>query len=132
MSKLQILLDAPNCCGRGVQFKLLTPSEIGKVSQNAAKIVGTDATIIDLKKMEWLLGVKAMLCAVTVAKGLKTIVGKDIKWKELNAMDIDMEYDKLFGGKDSQVLEAVYRQYHEVSQSEVDAIVGKALPVSEG
>jgi hypothetical protein len=45
---------------------------------------------------------------------------------------LDSEYNQLFTAKDHAVLTAIYRDLHEVNEEEVKAIVGKALPVSEG
>ena len=38
--------------------------------------------------------------------------------------------DALFTPKDVEILEALYRKFHEVSLADVDAIMGKALPVA--
>lgn len=132
MEKIQFHLNAPACSGRGVRIKLLSPDETNQLMLDAAKILGSEGTMVELKKLEWSMGVRQMICSVTVQKGLKDVMGEDVSWKDYDRQLMDQEYKKLFGPKDDAILQALYRQYHEVSQAEVDAIAGKALPVLEG
>lgn len=126
MDVLQVLLDS----GRGIRFRVLGPSETDKILINAAKIVGTEGTVIELKKLEWTLGAKMMLVEVTTSRGLKELPTDKGGWKKVDLMGLDSDYDKLFSAKDNATLQALYRQYHEVNESEVQAIISKALPVA--
>ena len=55
----------------------------------------------------------------------------DLKWKTPKPGDFD-EFGKYFTPKDVAVMEAIFREFHEVTDEELKAITGKALPVSEG
>lgn len=95
--------------------------------------MGAEGSFIELRTTEQLLGVKAMLVAVTERAGLKDedLLDPATKWKMLTAVEIDDKYDSTFSSKDHQALAALYRELHEVSAAEVESIVGKLLPVSE-
>lgn len=130
MSLMQYHLSGKKMSGRVVRTKPLDPVTAEKVLSAAAKIVGKDATVIELKKCEWRLGVKAFIAEFSEpTKDPATLTAK--QWKKVAADTLD-DMGALFTARDCMVLEALYRDEHEVSQDEVDAIVGKALPVSEG
>lgn len=130
----QALLDANGCTGRGVRFKHLTPSERDTMSRKAATLAGKEATIYDLRMLEFREGVKAMLHSVTRETSLTFEQAQAGAWQKLDAHSLEMpgelNYDTLFNAKDDAVLTALYRRAHEVSVAEIEAIAGKALPVS--
>jgi hypothetical protein len=128
----QIHLNGKQCSGRGVRFKSLPPDESDKISADAAKLIGSEGTFVELKKTEWRMGVRKMIREVTVEGGLKTCMGDDVKWQKVTPMSLDSDFDKLFTSKDAALLAAVYREYHEVNEKDIEDIVGKALAVSEG
>lgn len=128
MASFQIHLNGKHCCKRGVRFKTLSPSEIDKITLDAAKVIGPEGTMIELRKAEWLMGVKHMLTHVSdPCDDLATA-----KFRKVTMQDLDGDnYDDLFTPRDHNLLVQLYREYHEVTQEEVDKIMGKALPVSE-
>ncbi len=133
MDVSQILLSATNCSGRGVRYKLLTPSERERVQLNAGKHVGPDTTILELRNLENRFGVQAMIVAYTKQTGFKDeskLMVENVVWQNTDAMELEDQYNKLFTAKDDAVLCRVYQKNHEVSESEVDAIMGKSIQVS--
>jgi hypothetical protein len=100
---------------------------------DAAKIAGQSATPLEIKKLEWKLGVRSMIVEVTVEKGLKDESQlASAQWKKVDRIYLDNNFSELFNVKDGKVLESLYRQYHEVNDAEIEQIAGKALPVSAG
>jgi len=131
----QFLLNSKRCSGRGVRIRSLSPDEHDKLMFEAAKLVGPDATFLELKKIEWRMGVKKMLCEVTEKGGYKSedeLLKDGVKWKKVTVQFLDESFDDMFNAKDVGILQAIYRELHEVNDKEIDAIMGKALPVSEG
>ena len=129
----EIVLNAKFCSGRGVRFKVLDPYEHDAITLDAAKVVGMEGTMIELRKLEWKMGVKRMIVAVTKDGGYKDtddLISKEAAWRKMTVKDLDEEYNKLFTAKDDQFLCAMFRQYHEVSEDELQAISGKARTVS--
>lgn len=132
MEHTQFHLNAPACSGRGVRVRMLSPDEANKVMADAARLVGPEASIIELKKTEWSLGVKAMLTEYTVEKNLPDLMKEGVQWRKVDRVFLDENYSKIFGAKDDAILQAIYRQFHEVSEKDIEAVVSKALPVSVG
>ncbi len=123
----QIHLKGKRMSGRGVRVRMLEPHEHGGILEAATKLVDNSAKIIELKKKEWRLGVKAFIVEFTAPCEEIT---KDTKWTKADPAEMDAQFDKIFAAKDVAVLEHMYREFHEVSEAEVEAIAGKALPVS--
>lgn len=132
---IQVHLSGKRCSGRGVRFRELSASEVEENAENAAK-VALDPTAkinanaaMDLKKAEWRMGSKRMVVAVTKKEGLKDLSGAE--WMPLTQAELDADWAKYFNAKDSAMLQALYREYHEISDEEIEAVVGKAVVVSE-
>jgi hypothetical protein len=53
------------------------------------------------------------------------------QWHKVTSGKLD-DLGKYFTSKDVMLLEALFREEHEIQQDELEAIMGKALPVSEG
>lgn len=114
---------------RVVQVRMLDAFEVEDNLTQAAKLLGKSAEFFEIKKTEWRNGVKRFL--VSVSEPVDNPA--DATMRKVNIADLDATFTELFTSKDQQVLEAMYRDFHEVSAEEVDAIVGKAIPVaSEG
>lgn len=118
--------------GRAVRVRELTPIEAEENLTAAAKLssgVSESTQILELKKVEWRNGVKLMIteftdpCADPLAEG--------VKWRKVTPGLLD-DIGAFFTAKDVGALEAVFRQMHEVTPAELEAITGKALPVSGG
>lgn len=125
----QYHLKGKGFSGRAVICRELDPSEVEDNVTAAAKLVDKDATVIEFKKTEWRNGVKLMVvkfsepCADPLAEG--------VKWKDNSAGLLD-DLGTYFTSKDVGVLQGIFRNFHEVSEDELNDIVGKALPVSAG
>lgn len=136
--------------GRGVRYKLLTPTECDQVLANAATSLTDDASMIQLRQTENRLGVEEMVMEFTKETGLKQYTvpaTKDKDGKEVKPAEVVDEllaatfipfvkgpggtsYDSIFSTKDHAVLCAIYQREHGISQSEVMAIMGKAKKVA--
>lgn len=111
---------------RVVHVKMLDAFEVEDNLMQAAKLLGKNAEFLEIKKTEWRNGVKRFI--VAVSEPVENAA--DAKVRPVNIADLDATFTELFTAKDQQVLEAMYRDFHEASVDEVDAIVGKALPVA--
>jgi hypothetical protein len=134
---IQIFLNAPNCSGRGVRLRALTPTQVDALLERAATLVGKDATVLDVKLAEWREGVKEMLVAVTKAGALtdpNALQDPATAWEPLDTRKIETVdgwgMDALFTARDMNFLIEVYKRFHEVTKDEIEAIVGKAVKVS--
>ncbi len=131
----QAVIIAKNCCGRGVRYRQLDPFEHDQVLTDAAKVVGPEATMIELRKQELSMGTRRMICAVTKSGGYAkpddVLALPETEWKKMSQKDLDEDFTKLFNAKDYNVLRRIYMELHEVSDDDVLAISGKALTVSE-
>lgn len=132
---MQIHLKGKGFSGRGVRYRELDPIEVENNLKAAGKIVGAEATPLELKKTEWRNGAKAML--VEFSEPCEDLFAVDaegkskVKWRKVTP-DVLEDFGAYFKTKDLAILEHIYRENHEVLQSEVEAIVGKAQPVSVG
>jgi predicted phosphoribosyltransferase len=52
------------------------------------------------------------------------------KWKKPGPGQLD-DIDSFFTPKDWMALESIYRELHEITPAELEAITGKAVPLSE-
>lgn len=119
------------CSGRAVRFVPLDPTEHESVQLLATKEIDEKTgTMIDLKRIEWRMGVHQMIKQVS-AGPVADPNAADIKWIKVNPAMLDAQYKDFFKTKDHQLLIALYRQYHDVSDDEIKAISGKVLTVSE-
>lgn len=133
----QILLGAKNCSGRGVRLKDVGPDGRQDAALNAAKLAGEDATAVEYNALMNRELLKRSLVAVTEEGGIKSV--KDLLaypadgWKKYTIGELETgKLDELFTSKDSVILSSIMQQIYDASQKEVDAIMGGALPVSEG
>lgn len=133
MECYEILLSIPPTSGRGVRYKLLSPTERDEVLLRAATISdgGNDKNRLALSSTKE--GVKSMLVAVTKESSLKDLKN-GCSWEKLNLEKLGLpgtfEYDKLFTAKDDEILCGIYQRNHGASATEVDMIAGKAQMVS--
>lgn len=126
----QYHLNGKRMSGRAVRVKPVDPAQAEHNLANAAKLVGKEATMLELKKVEWRNGVKSFVVEYSdPCKDPMTLTDK--QWHKVSVGTFD-DLGKFFTAKDMAFLEHLYREEHEINQDEVDAIAGKALPVSEG
>ena len=125
----QVLLDGKQCSGRGVRFRTLDPVEHEQVMITAGRAIDENASMLELRKVEWRIGVRRMLTAVTKQDGLTEASLATAEWQPVTEQALDGSYVQLFTAKDNAVLTALYRQYHEISETELDSIAKKVLRV---
>lgn len=125
--KTQYHLQGKGFSGRAVRLRELGPNEVEANLAAAARIAGKDASIIELKKIEWRNGVKLMVAEFT--EPCTDPFAEGVKWKKATPEMLE-DLGKYFRTKDVLALEAYFREYHEVIPSELDAISGKAIPVA--
>lgn len=126
-------LNARMCSGRAIRFMPLNPNEYEGVQILASKEIDAKSSIIDLKRLEWKYGVQQMIKEVsTTADVVMDPNGPDVKWRKVTPQILEEEYSKLFNAKDHNVLVALYRQYHDVSEEELKLISGNVRTVSGG
>lgn len=127
--KTQYHLKGRGFSGRAVRVRTLDPIEVEDNLKHAAKLVGMDATVLELKKTEWRMGSKLMLVEFT--EPCEDPLAPEVKWSKVGPSVLD-DFGAYFTPKDVQALEAIYRDANELLPSELDAITGKAIPVSAG
>jgi len=156
MSKEYVVLHlvGPGMSGRGVKLRRLKPSEMMALSTSAAKQIDPSlgpqerhAALITHKYRE---GALRCLVAVTDSSAalstpcepgkarteLDMEAVRAAKWHTLTPKDLEMpgspwHYDEIFTAKDLEVLDGFYIEHHEAPVGLVQAIMGKALTVSE-
>lgn len=125
--RTQYHLQGKGFSGRAVRLRELDPAEVESNLTNAARVAGKDASIIELKKIEWRNGVKLMVSEFT--EPCPDPFAEGVKWKKATPEMLE-DLGKYFRTKDVLALEAYYREFHEVMPGELDAISGKAVPVA--
>ena len=137
----QLALSLPDCSGRGVRFSLLSPADHDDVMLQAAKKVGQEASILELKKAEWRDGVMRMVKEVTVQTDCfsqESLLRPEVKWRKVSYVELEMDFNeadedkRLLNAKDWMVLSEIYRTKHDVNLDEIKLIQGKVLAVSTG
>lgn len=149
MDVKQLLL--PN--GRGVRYRVLKASECDKILALASQRLTAESTAIDLRVHEGAIGAEAMIVQVTAKDGYereivpakKSAEGKvEVDAEEIDpltslgpnewrkwtpAPDGNDTLDEMFGPKGARLLAEIYHREHSISQSEVNAILGKGTTV---
>ena len=146
--------------GRGVRVKRLRPRERDQLFLDAATEAGEDATGLEIRFKEVRLGCLRTLVQVTKTADYKarteTVTNEDGKpekrvtgamdalvaadqeatakggsiWKDISLKTIEDDYDEFFTARDDAALNRIFRLAHELSQADLDMIVGKELAVS--
>lgn len=129
MDTTQYHLKGKGFSMRAVRVRELDPIEVEENLKAAAKLVSSEASVLELKKTEWRNGIKLMVVEVSEPCADPNVEG--VKWKKVKPMDLE-DLGSVFKSKDVQALEAIYRDMNEVMPGELEAIVGKGLPVSGG
>jgi hypothetical protein len=126
-----------NYSKRGVKLRDITSTERDDAYEAAARAAeGDNSRYLHLRVRE---GVVRMIVAVT-EPGIKDVealvaLPKE-KWMQLSAADMqgigsEKTLDKLFTPKDMDILIGAFLRANEATGKELDAIMGKAIRVSE-
>jgi hypothetical protein len=125
----QYHLKGKGFSGRAVRVRELDAIELEENLTAAAKMLSGDAQVLELKKVEWRNGIKRMVVEIT--DPCDDPLAEGVKWRKVVPGMLD-DLGAVFKGKDMMALEAIFREMHEVTPTELEAITGKALPVSGG
>jgi hypothetical protein len=120
----QIHLKGEGYSGRGVRYRILSPSELDRNEITAAKTLDDGFTRAEYQVEVQRLGVVQMIVSYTDGSVQDP---QTAKWTPANSALLDTQWDSIFCTKDSGVLRAIFQREHGVSKEEVDAILkGKA------
>ncbi len=131
----QVHLSAPGMCRRGVRVRTLMASEIHEIEQRVAARLAAKAkedsrelTYVEVTNAVVTEAVKAMIHSYTAP--VDDLQGAT--WTPANQLTLETQWLKLgFGrAKDQAILNRVYSHLHEVNKEDIQAILGKALPVT--
>lgn len=112
--------------GRGVQYKILSSTEIDHIELLAAKALEKEATIVEYQSAVTRQGVIAMVEQVT-DKDVTDLGGA--AWKRVESAQLDVNWNAYFTAKDTSVLRSLFNAEHGTSKAEVDAILGGKVEV---
>ena len=133
------VLSGKGCSGRGVRWCDVTASERDRISKDSAIEVGSDAVGAEYGIVEARNLVCACVRAITkepVKSHEELIALPESAWIELNPQKLlanpgePTYYNRLFSAKEDDILDHIARRRLNATISEVDAILGKAIPVS--
>lgn len=124
----QVLLGGKRCSGRGVRFRELSSPEHDQLTLDAAKLLGPEGTMLELRKIESRMGVRSMIVEVTRQSGLKNLT--EATWDKVTTADVEARWSELFTAKDDAVLLDLFRSFHEVTQAEMEDISKTVVAVS--
>lgn len=146
----QLHLSGFGMSGRGVRLRQLEPALVHQVEEDAAKLMGPGATAYAFNQAVLAEGVSRMVAEITEpVMGVREVVGDeaepgakpaapvprtpndpDVEWRPVTLQQMKASAASWFTARDVAVLEQMYARLHQVSQLEIDAIMGKALPVT--
>lgn len=134
------LLNAKGCSGRAIKLRELSASEVDQCSINASKTISESSTnaeyvVAKHRSLNYLA-----LVGVTTKGKLKTL--EEVlalpasDWAPLTQLVLEsggpLSFASLFNAKDDAVISGIVQRMHLVSAEDIEAIMGKALDVSEG
>lgn len=122
--KTEFHLNKPMMCGRGVRVRELDINEVERLIENAATLLGKDATQRELTAMHRKECIKSMVVGIT-DPGLKTLAGA--KWTTVAKADMNENMTVWFPSvRDNLLLDTIYERFNGLLKSEVDDIMGEA------
>ena len=125
----QMHLKGKGFSGRGVRVRDLTSDDVDENMIQATKLLSSEPTALEYQKIVWRGAVKRMVAEIT--EPCADLFAEDVKWRKATPEMLE-NLSELFTAKDVTLLQAYYRDTYEVVPSEVEDIVGKAVPVSAG
>ncbi|WP_438029016.1 hypothetical protein [Sorangium sp. So ce233] len=133
MEAFQYHLKGKGFSGRGVRLRQLDQPELDAAFLSAAKVAGAEASMADIRVREQHDCVLRMILEVTEKRDLETLDGA--AWRKVTHQELEDEegshrFSKLFTAKDTAFLRRMYREWHNLSEAEAEAIAGNGLPVS--
>lgn len=122
----QYHLKGKHCSGRAVRVRALDDVQTADNLTAAARQAGTEAIYAEVKKAEWRIGITQFVIEVSEPCEDPSTA----KFRKVNVRDFEEGLSTFFTAKDVVILEAIYREFHELNSDELEAIVGKGLEVS--
>lgn len=113
---------------RAVKVASLDDTQVALNLTNVAKKMNEETTMVELRKAEIREGLKFFVREIS--EPTDNPLAKDLKWTKVNALTFEEGFGTFFTPKDIQTLEAMYREYHDVTKAELDTIMGKGLVVA--
>lgn len=134
---IQILLRGQYSSGRGVRIRMIDPDEKDRAATNAAQTLGKDATGAEYSAAVERQILLTAIVAVTREsrldeKTVMTAVWEPMDFAKLELEGSEWQYKRLFTAKDDSLLISISRRMHGATGEEVDAILGEAIPISNG
>lgn len=119
---------------RVVRYRVIDALKVQKLEADAAKMVGPEATIGELRTMQLLYGVYEMVYQVSDPTDEPGKLDPKKGWKDVTSTDFITPGNPLYGpkvftAKDLGLLKQEYRKHHELPQMEYELLSGKALPL---
>lgn len=135
MDLSQFVLKGIGCSGRGVRVRILDVALRQRIFEQTARELGPEGTMLALRNAEALEGVRTFLAQVTDRGGFKTekdLLSPNVVWKNVTNEQLceGRGLDTYFTSKDVDVLIKAYRKLHEVTDAELDDILGEARVVA--
>ncbi len=121
--------------GRGVRLRVLEPDERDEIVERSAQEAGAEATNIQFSNLVLKNCLCRMVQQVTKETGLPdaekvhAATWVDVSERQL-AGEKGSNLNSFFNAKDQDVLGRIYKEAHEATKAEIDAIMGKAVRVS--
>jgi hypothetical protein len=120
--------------GRGVRVRLLDPDEKELAAECAAKETGEDGSNIKYNQLRAREGLHRCIVEVTTQGELADLA--TATWKKVTQLDLEgggaMASATLFTAKDLDFLAAWFRDNHDATSADFEAIMGEALEVADG
>ena len=133
---IQLLLTGKYSSGRGVRMRMIDPAEKDRAANNAAQMMGKEATGIEysaaIERQILLTSIMAVTRQGSLDKeSVMTAEWEPMDFSKLELAGSEFEYSRLFTAKDDSLLIAISRRMHGVTSEEVDALMGEAIPISD-
>lgn len=127
----QFHLNADRMRGRGIRLRELPPIECDEAEDVAAREAGQGATVTRFRNLFTREAITRCIVAVTAPN--QTVLNESTKWIELSLTELQLvggryNFDKLFNHKEVSFLRDWFRQWHEVTISEMEILLGKPKP----
>lgn len=129
----QIVLKAKGCSGRGVRMRILDPVQRSDVRVETAKQLGPESTNAEWIARESVAGIVATVLEVTKAGGYAKaadLLVPGVEWEKVGAERLQEHLAEYFNAKDLDALAKSFRAFHDISDKELEDILGEALDVT--
>lgn len=116
---------------RAVRFRTLDPDELDAIQLDAARASGEEAKGAEIYTLALSYCLWTMVCEYS--EPTDTPLDKKTKWTAAKFAGFfagSPKWSSIFTAKDTALLRAVYRKWHEVPTAQIEMLAGKALAVA--